>query len=318
MQETNLKIPDFTEYLSDFFSGVIPFNIERWKPSDHYLVYKIRQGKRGKLRPIQQPVPWLMDLQRKFIPHLEKYPFHSACMARKGRNIADNAAVHADAKYVLRVDISKCYPSVTGRLVGKGLDMVRGRWIDEGKNWRNVAIGIANMGLWDSGTDWVLPTGAPTSPLLCNIALTPIDEEISKVAKDMGYQYTRYIDDLHLSTTHDKRDWSILDIVKAIVEKRKLKINQDKTRWYTVKGDPVIITGVRISGPSRTPKGFKRMLRARLNNLARENKEIDAETRGCLAYIKSIDPERHDALLDYYQRRLKYVPKDPQQVSPGP
>ena len=45
-----------------------------------------------------------------------------------------------------------------------------------------------------------LPQGAPTSPLLANLAVRAMDERISEIADDHGLTYTRYADDIALST----------------------------------------------------------------------------------------------------------------------
>lgn len=273
--------------------------------NSQYKIYFIRQGKKGKKRRIEEPVEWLMETQRKLVSFFDEYPLLNNCTARKGMGIRDNAAAHADAKYVLRIDISKCYPSVTRDLVMNGIRLI------EQEEWRYVARRLANFCFIHKNNNLVLPTGSPTSPILCNIALTPIDIEVERVAREFGYTYTRYIDDLHLSTTQSNRHWNLIERIEQIITSHGLKVNKRKTRWYTVgPNDKVIITGVRIKEGCSVPRQFVRMVRARLQNLAKDRQNIDSETMGCLAYIKSIDPERHNSLLEYYDRRLNYVPAD--------
>jgi hypothetical protein len=275
-----------------------------------YKCYFIRQGKSGKKRRIEEPREFLMEAQRKLVPFFEKFPLTNNCMARKGFGIRDNAVRHSEAKYVLRIDISKCYPSVTANLVRKGIRHV------EKYGWINAAEKLAGFCfIWKKDKDGkmvqVLPTGAPTSPILCNIALTPLDLEVQAIAEKHGYVYTRYIDDLHLSTTDDTRHWDLISEVSEAIERQGLRVNKRKTKWYTVgANDKVIITGVRIKQGCSVPREFTRTIRARLQNLAKEHKPIDSETQGCLAYIYSVDPERHNSLLEYYNRRLNYVPPE--------
>jgi hypothetical protein len=45
---------------------------------------------------------------------IEKLPVHTAAVAyRKHRSIFDNARVHADAKFLLRMDCKQFFPSIT-------------------------------------------------------------------------------------------------------------------------------------------------------------------------------------------------------------
>lgn len=279
----------------------------------HYKCYWIRQGKKGKKRRIEEPLGRLLEIQKKYIRIFEQYPLHNAAYAVKGRSIGDNARVHENAKHVLRIDISKCYQSINMRHVWNGFDLPIAldlKIIFKQALWPCM--------LWDiDGDRSYLPTGAPTSPILCNIALKPIDIEVQALADHYGYKYTRYIDDLHLSTDAEHRDWELIDKIKDILKKHNLKPNIKKCRWQTNNdNDNLIITGVRVGQKSKVPREYARMVRARLNNLARSQMQIDIETRGCLAYISSIDQAKHDSLLKYYNRRLNHVPHNGQRLSP--
>jgi len=284
-----------------------------WK---YYKIYWIRQGKKGRKRKIEEPLEPLVSLQKQLIPIFEKYPLHDACMARKGFSITDNAQVHENAKHVLRVDIKECYRSITWCLFN---DALKSNTVDIQQTLAaELRYAATACFLWDTQYhNGLLPTGAPTSPIICNIALNPLDYALEWIALKYGYKYTRYIDDLHFSTTAEKRDWGLIDLVKQSVQSFGLYINHKKSQWLTNNStDNLIITGVRIGQESKVPREYARTVRARLQNLARDNMKIDEETRGCLAYIKSLDGKKHKSLLDYYNRRLNYVTHSGQRPSP--
>ena len=277
-----------------------------------YNIYEIRARKGHRRRVIEEPIPLLKKVQQALIPLYREYPLHAACTARKGSSFVENAKAHEGAKHVLKVDIRKCYPSTTFDHLHNAIQAV----IDD------VPVYVRN--LWHDGlrfclipskllpnyVPWVLPTGAPTSPILCNIALTPLDYLVASLVERHGYTYTRYMDDLIISTKNKDRLWSILSGVDMLIRSRNYEINQKKTRWLMTEAgnEKVIITGVRIGRGSKVPREFRRTLRAKLQNLAKQGKDLDAEAIGCLAYVKSIDKEKYGQFLSYYERRRQYEP----------
>lgn len=285
--------------LSDFVSPNVNPSVLKDKS---YRIYTIK-GKAGKLRTIEEPTGLLKEVQAQLIPFFEQWKFHPSCLARKGFGIADNAKIHEEAAHLLRVDIKSCYPSITRQHIERAI--LSSTLSEEMKTDFLKALDFC---LFSKGGKEILPTGAPTSPILCNIALTPLDYKIETLAKEESYNYSRYIDDLHISTTQKERKWELLDRISALLKEEELRVNKKKTKWMMPKkADQAIVTGVRIGKADKVPREFKRILRARLNNLARDNKPIDAETRGCLAYVKSIDETIHQKFLAYYQRRLEDV-----------
>lgn len=275
--------------------------------SELYNVYTIRQGREGKERQIEEPIPKLKKIQQSLVHLYEEYPLHDACMSCKGRNILDNARAHKDFKHILRMDIKGCYQSIhfvkiRNALVNNSLNLGRMSY-----NTMSSALSFCLYETEVRGPN-ILPTGAPTSPILCNIALTPIDYLIIKLLEGRGYTYTRYMDDLHISTKNTKRDWNLIIEVTKILESHLLTVNTKKTRWMTNSPDEkIIVTGVNIGNGSNLPRDFRRTLRVKLQNLAQNGKGIDAETQGCLAYVKSIDEPRYYQFLEYFERRKEYA-----------
>lgn len=278
-----------------------------------YKTYEIRQGKSGKKRYIEEPIPELKKVQQGLIALYENFPFFPQCIARRGKSISDNASYHLDAKYILRVDIKQCFQSVRpfhilNALQQYVIDNTLAMMIDGLTFCFFDPTCLSQKIRANRRPVPMLPTGAPTSPVLCNIALTPIDTDIIKLIKGRGYQYSRYMDDIHISTTNKKRDWSLLPEVTEILKNHEFEVNTKKSKWMTNASDSVVITGVQLGAKSKVPKDFRRMLRAKLCNLARDKRDLDKETLGCLAYVKSIDENKHQEFLEYYERRRTYVP----------
>lgn len=303
--------PALERYLVSFGVSKVDLSlITQVESTERYKIYTIRQG--SKERVIEEPTPTLKKAQQAIIPLLEKFPFHSACMARKGHGIVDNANIHSQAQNLLRIDVKQCYPSIDHRLVLRGLL----RW--DNPEITDYVADIIDLCLLRKSEDrYVLPTGAPTSPILCNIALTGLDELVSTIAQEYGYRYSRYIDDLHFSTPNTQRHWVLKEKIEEAIKSFGLTPNYKKDRWFR-KGhaDKLIVTGVSLGGKDKVPKDFNRMLRARLQNIARGGKDIDPETKGCLAYVRSIDPDKYQYFMDYYQKRRDFNVSNPR-VSTG-
>lgn len=265
-------------------------------PDEHYKRYKIRQGK--KLRQIEEPKDELKALQTAYLPFLTDYPLNEACVARPGLGVADNARVHEGAQFLLKVDIKGCYQAIRLQKVQQAFPA--GEW------WKIVASGLKLGFCRETPLDpWMLPTGAPTSPILCNIALTPLDRELSALAREENYRYTRYLDDMIFSTKAKRRKWSLIDEVTDRIRNHGYKPNHKKTKWLTRDVDVLAVTGVSVGKMNAASREIKRSTRARLHQLAMAGMPLDQYTQGYLAYIKSIDEHAYIKLFNYYQRKRR-------------
>ena len=70
------------------------------------------------------------------------------------------------------------------------------------------------------------PQGGPLSPLLSNILLTELDNEL----KDRGIKFVRYADDCTMFLRSKKSAYRVLNNIKRYLEKKlKLQVNEEKT-----------------------------------------------------------------------------------------
>ncbi len=184
---------DIAELLEVDYSRLI-YHLHKVPASNKYTVFTISK-KSGGVRRITSPISPLKILQRKLNHILSNCiePKHSAHGFVSGRSIRTNTLVHSNKKYVFTVDLLEFLPSINfGRV--RGLFMAPPFKFNAG-----VATVLAQLCVFKNA----LPQGAPTSPVISNLICRKMDQQLSRLARNYGCNYTRYADDLTFSTKRE-------------------------------------------------------------------------------------------------------------------
>jgi retron-type reverse transcriptase len=154
-----------------------------------YQHFSIAKGP-NKVRMISAPDKRLKFLQRKLADKLtELYrprnPVHGFVAER---SVKTNALVHLHGRFVVNIDLKDFFPTISqnrveGMLSSLGIDA-------------RVAEIIARI-CCNNGH---LPQGAPSSPVLSNMICFRLDKKLMGIAKEARCIYTRYADDITLSS----------------------------------------------------------------------------------------------------------------------
>ena len=268
-----------------------------------YKTYTISKRSGGR-RTIHHPSRELKALQRWLLFNvIEQWPVHEAATAyRRGFGIKDNAARHVESRYLLRMDLSDFFPSLTSSDI---------------RNY--IALNRATLSDWDTlDTDFLvrivcrydtLTIGSPTSPALSNALCFNLDAQLEVLANQEQLTYTRYADDLFFSTTHPNVLWGFPDKVEETIQALKLpsglRINHSKTRHSSKRGRRRV-TGITLGsdGTISVGRSIKRFIRRqvyRYNILSREEK---AELAGLIAFAQDIDRDIINSLILKYGLEL--------------
>lgn len=120
-----------------------------------------------------------------------------------------------------------------------------------------------------------LPQGAPTSPMLANIAMQAADAEFDALARSAGMVYTRYADDLVLSTSDKNftRDIAsgLVGSVYRILGKYGFSPNVAKTEVIPPRARKVVLGLLVDDLTPRLPREFKEKMRMHLYYLKRDD-----------------------------------------------
>lgn len=269
----------------------------------HYQIPK----RTGGVRDIHHPTPSLKAVQRWLCSRIfNSFPVHDAVHSyRSGRGIKSHAESHVFSNYLLRIDFKDFFPSIDRSSVADFLrQSVRKGYCDLGED----AVGlVARLVCRFSERDGAiaLSIGAPSSPMLSNAMLFDLDSAIEEVSSCLGCVYTRYADDIYISSCEP--------LVLAGVEKKvrdlvgdfspRLTINESKNLHLSRKRKRVV-TGLVITPDRSVSMGRdrKRAIRTKVYLYAtgRASAEGVEGLAGLLAFANDVEPEFVESLRRKY------------------
>ena len=271
--------------------------------SHRYKTYTISKRAGGR-REISQPTPAVKFIQRWLCRNVfSHFPIHDAAQAYKaGANISANARIHVKQNYLLKIDFENFFPSIKSNdvrsLVNGGREMFEPSLTDED-------VEVIVMASCKGGA---LTIGAPSSPVISNVLMYDFDRDLAEECQRRQVRYSRYADDIVLSTNEPRELAKLLKLVMALLKKSGrplLTINPNKT-VFTSRKRLRRITGIVLTSDREVSIGrkAKRKLRSMIfrYSLGQMSAADAAYLRGYLAFVKSIEPDVISRL------ELKYGP----------
>ncbi|RUT68578.1 RNA-directed DNA polymerase [Flavobacterium cupreum] len=247
-----------------------------------------------------------------------------------GKNIRSNALVHLEKKHLLSLDIKNFFESIDKKSVSAA-------FISLGFN-KSIASDLSVICTLEDK----LVQGFPTSPIIANIVCTKMDEEIQNLCWVYGATYSRYADDLSISSNFDMPP---VEEIELILKSFNFELNAIKTKRF-LRGQNQYVTGLSISDSAypRIPKAIKKRIRQQLyyirkygyhshickiKGLDKETdlsitkqyvREIENKLKGWISYIHSIEPLLAEKYFDIfneiqsieYAEVIKLLKRDPQ------
>ncbi|HIB46880.1 MAG TPA: RNA-directed DNA polymerase [Flavobacteriaceae bacterium] len=297
-----------------------------------YNYFKLKKKREG-YREIMSPSKDLKFIQKWILVNiLEKKNLQNSCKGfRKGISIKDNAMPHENSDLILKIDLLKFYDTITeNRVFGVFADMGYRKNLAVSlakittaphrfQYWKNIPKAELDiMGYKHNNFPSILPQGAPTSPMLANIVASKLDLRFEKLSEKMGFNYTRYADDLTFSIKGNQR-LPNLKLIRKIISDENFFINETKVK-YLRKGGKQYVTGLTTANGINVSKKYRQEIdshiyycrkygvKGHLSWIGEENEKSQRVLPfhdwlyGHICFIKSINPKAAEKLLKDFSR----------------
>lgn len=237
-----------------------------------YRQFKIKK-KSGDFRKITAPRSQNFMMMLQTVNEILKAiytPSDYAMGFTEGRSVVTNAHVHKGQNYILNLDLKDFFPSIEQWRVWKRLQVKQML----PQQIASLIAGLCSMRVKREIPDktkvntndqeflYILPQGAPTSPILTNMICDSLDRRLAGLARRFGLHYTRYADDITFSSMHyvySKNGDFWKELVRIITD-QGFTINDAKTRLQK-RGSRQEVTGIIVSEKLNVTKKYVRDIR---------------------------------------------------------
>lgn len=243
--------------------------------------------------------------------------YHTAAFAYvHGRSTIDSVKRHQQNKsrWFLKTDMRHFFPSTSPEFLMKMLCMtfpfcafVQDDWGNRELLEKALSLCFLNGGL---------PQGTPTSPMLTNALMIPIDHAISKTCHE--YQphlcYTRYADDILISSEYSFKWTDVQNKLIAILNsfEAPFSLHPDKTRYGSSAGRNWNL-GVMLNAENKITIGHekKKVFKAMVFQFMTDDAKGVAwgledvqHFLGLISYYRMVEKESIDAILATYSAKF--------------
>lgn len=260
---------DFSVYLNNL--GYPAKLLKEVVNNKHKFVYSFKFKGKWQIAPKWQ----LKILQKILKDYLTKYYSNkiniseNATAYLKNQNISYNLERHQGNSYFFTSDFKNFFPSIYENDIKSILSNILRKESTDSLNYINKIIYHKDR----------LQYGFPTSPIISNLILNNFDRSLDEILKvtfnDYNIQYTRYSDDITISSRYKIEKQVILKVITDLISSYSfLKLNNKKTRYFEKYARRPYITGL-IPLSHRNTIGKNKYNRIKLNiNLLINNHTI--------------------------------------------
>lgn len=269
------------------------------RSSYYYKEYTVPK-RNGEPRSIAQPSSELKTLQY-WVSHkiLSKLPVSTAAYAyKKGDSIKRHAQLHAKSRFFLHADIRNFFPSIKSLHLNPILRENKHIFEDIGLDLEESLVDIRKICFRKDS----LSIGAVSSPVISNVVMYSFDEIMLEYCKANGYLYSRYADDIYISSkSYIPKD--VLTFLQRELVKCGFTMNYSKTKFCSSKSRRKV-TGLVITNDSRISIGTERRkaIKKMVYDKLVHGKGDPYQILGYLSFLKDVEPNTYNNLIVKYSQ----------------
>lgn len=268
-----------------------------------YRIAKIPKNSNG-YRLLEIPSDELKTYQKEILNNIiYKFGTHKTAHGfKKNHSPITNAKIHRNSYVIIKLDIKDFFSSTKQKYVISSLARNRFK-IKTLKTYSFDDIKQLSESLTRVGH---LPTGSPTSPALGNIVMYSIDYILYEYCISKNLRYTRYADDITISSVVKIPKYQISAIIRHVKEvllsKRGYKINKSKIRVFSKK-NRMEVTGIVVNNNKLTiSKKYRNNVRAAIHQM-KTKKDLE-RINGRISWIMQVHPKQGKKLLLILSKKL--------------
>lgn len=211
------------------------------------------------------------------------------------KSIITNSQYHKNKRYVLNIDLKDFFPSINfGRVRGF---FIKNKYFQLNED---IATLIAQIACHNNQ----LPQGSPCSPIISNLLALSLDKYLFSLSKKYRFTYTRYADDITISTNlrefpkgiayfdEYEEKWFLGNKIIEVINNNHFDINFEKIRMQ-YKTSRQEVTGLITNKKVNIKRSYIRATRAMLDHLVLYPSSDDYISRrkiveGRIAFIHQI------------------------------
>lgn len=200
-----------------------------------------------------------------------------------GRSILDNARPHVGQPVVIGLDVKNCFPSIPYK-------RIFAVWRNDLGCSDDIAMVLTKLTTHHGH----LPQGATTSPMLCNLALRPMADEVDAYARSVDLAFTIYVDDITISGTRAITRTAI-GVIMPLVKRHGYTIGRDKNTIMDaneIQRTTSLMVNNKLTIPRARMKYLVDEIR-RVGELGHATTTYDINRIwGHVEFVKSVDPRK--------------------------
>lgn len=272
----------------------------------------------GGLRKIDEPNENLMNALRELKSIFENKMgvlYHTSAFAYvPGRSTIDAIKRHQanESRWFLKTDFSNFFGSTTEDFLYRAFSvMFPFSEIVKTKRGSEALKKALSLCFLDGG----LQQGTPISPMLTNAMMIPIDHRLFNGLTKQGFVYTRYADDIQISSKYSFDYKEMVAHINGVVKDfgAPFVIKDQKTRYGSSSGRNWNL-GLMLNKDNNITVGYqrKKQVKAMTNNFIVDHlnhipwpKEDVRHFDGILSYCKMVEKEYFEHMIKAFEEKYK-------------